>query len=91
MPKPAELKEQFAAVFVEMDANPRPCALKLEGVEGLSVDLVDGEPVFRAGADSAKACFRKRWLAEHPFPLALRSGMKLKLVPTSGNRVKVRV
>lgn len=88
---PVELKEQFAAVFVEMDAHPRLLKLTLEGVDGMTLDLVDGEPVFSDGATTAKASFRKRWLAEHEVPLALKSGLKLKLVPTSGNRVKVRI
>ena len=88
---PSELKDQFAAVFAEMDANPRQLKLTLADVDGLSVDLVDGEPVFIAAESRVKACFRKRWLAEHVVPLALRSDMKLKLIPTSGNRVKVRV
>ena len=88
---PSELKEQFAAVFVEMDARPRPLVLTLAGVDGLSIDLVDGEPVFCASDERAAASFRRRWLAEHTVPLVLRSGMKLKLTPTSGNRVKVRI
>ena len=87
---PSELRAQFAAVFAEMDANPRPLKLTLAGVEGFAVDLEDGEPVFLAGGERAAARFRRRWLAEHEVPLRLRSGMKLKLVPTSGNRVKVR-
>ncbi len=87
---PAELKNQFAAVFAEMDANPRPLKLTLTGVEGFTIDLVDGEPVFLTADERAEACFRRRWLAEHEVPLRLRSGMKLKLLPTSGNRVKVR-
>ena len=87
---PSELKDQFAAVFVEMDAHPRPLKLKLAAVDGMSVDIIDGEPVFCAGAERAKACFRKRWLAEHAVPLALKSGMTIKLLPPSGNRVKVR-
>jgi hypothetical protein len=88
---PAELRDQFAAVFAEMDARPRRLTLPLAGVEGFAVDLVDGEPVFRAGAEEARGRFRRRYLAEHDVPLRLRSGMKLKLIPTSGNRVKVRV
>ncbi|MGN0855544.1 MAG: hypothetical protein ACI4R9_08505 [Kiritimatiellia bacterium] len=91
MPTPTELKAQFAAVFVEMDARPRPLKLTLAGVDGMTLDLVDGEPVFSDGAEQAKASFRRRWLAEHEVPLVLRSGMKLRLLPTSGNRVKVRV
>lgn len=83
-----ELRDQFAAVFADLDANPRPLVLPVRSA--FAIDLEAGEPVFVADGCRVRANYRGRWLAEHPVPLSVRPGMKLKFQPTSGNRVKVR-
>ena len=85
---PEEYRAFFAEVFAALDATPRTMKVKVFG-EGLTVDLVDGDPVFKTVGGSAKADFRLRWLAEHPVPLTL--GKKSVFTLTTGNRVKVRV
>ena len=87
---PRAFREFFAEVFARLDAVPKRSVMKLlKG--GVTVDLVDGEPCFVAPDGSrAQAKFRRRWLAEHSVPLALRAGDRLTFVPTAGNRVKVR-
>ena len=86
----AALKAQFAEVFADLDACPRRVAFAVYA-EGFTLDLPDGEPVFARGASAAPANFRGRWLAEHPVPLTLRRKATFTLVPTTGNRVKVRI
>ena len=83
-----ELKDQLAAVFADLDANPRPLVLPVQS--SFTVDYEAGEPVFVADGERVRASFRGRWLPEHPVPLSLRPGAELKFLPTSGNRVKVR-
>ena len=85
-----EFRAFFAEVFAALDATSRIVKVKVSG-EGLQIDLVDGEPVFSVGGGLAKACFRRRWLAEHPVPVKLGRTSVFTFVPTSGNRVKVRV
>lgn len=90
---PARLVSLFAEVFASLDAFPRPVEVTLDlgGAEGFALDCVAGEPVFsRAGAVCA-ASFRRRWLAEHPVPLALGRTTRLRFEPTHANRVRVRV
>ena len=62
---PEEYRAFFAEVFAALDATPRTMKVKVFG-EGLTIDLVDGDPVFKTVGGSAKADFRLRWLAEHP-------------------------
>lgn len=78
----------FAAVFAEMDANPRPVEVK--ALADFEIGLDRGEPVFTCGGESLRANFRGRWLAEHPVPLRVRAGDRLGFVPTTANRVKCR-
>ena len=87
---PEEYRAFFAEVFAALDATPRMIKVKVFG-EGLTIDLVDGNPVFKTADGFAKADFRLRWLAEHPVPLVLRKKSVFTFVPTTGNRVKVRV
>ena len=87
---PEEFRDFFAGVFSELDANPREMKVKVFG-KGLEIDLVDGNPVFTAGGKSARADFRRRWLAEHPVPARLGRTSVFTFLPTSGNRVKVRI
>ena len=84
------LKAQFAEVFADLDAVPRPVRFPVRA-EGFTLDLVDGEPRFERGKTAAQANFRGRWLAEHPVPLTLKRKATFALAPTTGNRVKVRV
>ena len=87
---PEEYRAFFAEVCAALDASPRTMKVKVFG-EGLKIDLVDGNPVFKTANGSAKADFRLRWLAEHPVPLVLGKKSVFTFVPTTGNRVKVRV
>jgi len=97
-PSPGFLRDCFAAVFASLDERPRPLAVDVyaENEEGLSVsvDIVGGNPVFAMeGQPPAAADFRRRWLAEHPAPLVFRrrGATRLLMMPTTGNRVKVRL
>ena len=87
---PEEYRAFFAEVFAALDATPRTTKVKVFG-EGLTIDLVDGNPVFKTAGGSVKANFRLRWLAEHPVPVELGRNSVFTFVPTTGNRVKVRV
>ena len=77
--------EEYRAFFAEVFAAVKVFA------EGLTIDLVEGNPVFNTAGGSAKADFRLRWLAEHPVPITLGKKSVFTFVPTTGNRVKVRV
>ncbi len=96
-PMPAELKAYMAQVFASLDEKPRKIFLEIdakgEKEADVSIDLVDGEPVFSVeGHRSVRGSYRGRWLAEHPVPLVLRKGRtRLVLEPTTGNRVRVRL
>ena len=85
-----ELCDQFAAVLVDLDANPREVSFEVRA-PGAVLGYERGEPVFSVGEESVRASFRGRWLAEHDVPLTLGPKNVFRLLPTSGNRVKVRV
>ena len=87
---PEEYRAFFAEVFAALDATPRSMKVKVFA-EGLTIDLVEGNPVFKTAGGSAKADFRLRWLAEHPVPIMLGKKSVFTFVPTTGNRVKVKV
>ena len=95
-PSPQELRRYLAAVFAALDERPRRLYLTIDvrgaGAAKVSLDLEDGEPVFRIeGRKPAKCRLGRRYLAEHPVPLVLRGGfVALVLEPVSGNRVRVR-
>ncbi len=88
-----KLKAFFASIFADLDANPRRLKVKLvleDAPAPCRLDLKNGEPLFYVGDECARAHFRHRWIAEHPVPLNLLSGLKLTFSSTRGNRVKVR-
>jgi len=87
---PSDYRTFFAEVFAALDASPREMKVKVFA-EGLRIDLVEGDPVFTTPEGSAKADFRRRWLAEHPVPVTLGKTSVFTFVPTTGNRVKVRI
>jgi len=87
----------FAEVFAALDAKPRAVEVEIDFSEAfidepVVLDFEKGEPVFRQeGCNVAHAKFRGRWLAEHGVPQTLSTGVaKFKLMPTDGNRIKVR-
>ncbi len=93
---PERLKGFFAEVLSALDGRPRQRMVEVdlrEVPDGAEMDMEDGEPVFRTkDGSSVRASFRRRYLAEHPVPLALPGGRRTRLVltPTTGNRVKAR-
>ena len=87
-PTPREVRDMFAEILAEMDANPRPVSVK--ALADFEIELDRGEPVFTCGGESLRANFRGRWLAEHPVPLRVRTGDRIRFLPTTANRVKVR-
>jgi len=95
-PSPHELRRYLADVFASLDERPRRLYLEIDvrgaGAAQVSLDLEDGEPVFRIeGQKPAKCRLGRRYLAEHPVPLVLRGGCAaLVMEPVSGNRVRVR-
>ena len=96
-PSPHELRHYLAEVFASLDERPRKLYLTIDargaGAAEVSMDLEDGEPVFRIeGQKPAKCRLRRRYFAEHPVPLVLRGGCAaFVLEPTTGNRVRVRM
>lgn len=83
----------LAEVFADLDARPRPLDLELDFSQApgsRSLDLKDGEVVLRSPGVAFAVLLRRRWLAEHPVPLPLRRRTRLRLVPTDGNRIRVR-
>ncbi len=96
-PAPGALKGYFAEIFASLDAQPRPLlvTVKAHNDRGarVSVAFKDGNPVFRIeGRKDVPADFRGRWLPEHPVPFYFPEygTCTLALIPTTGNRVKVR-
>ncbi|MBR1920909.1 MAG: hypothetical protein IJ829_02755 [Kiritimatiellae bacterium] len=87
---PSDYRAFFAEVFAELDARPRKMKVKVFG-DGLVVDMREGNPVFSASGETARADYRRRWIAEHPVPVTLGRASVFTFVPTSGNRVKVRI
>ena len=88
---PEDYRRFFAEVLAALDEVPRTVKVKVFGA-GLTVDFEEGNPVFRMeGRRSVRADYRRRWLAEHPVPLTLGKSDVFTFVPTTGNRVKVRV
>ena len=94
-PSPQELRRYLADVFASLDERPRCLYLTIDvrgaGAAEVSLDLEDGEPVFRIeGQKPAKCKLGRRYLAEHPVPLVLNGGLAaFVLEPVSGNRVRV--
>ena len=88
---PEEYRDFFAEVFADLDGNPRRTGVRFKADE-LTINVVEGNPVFIVGDAESVADFRGRWLPEHPVPLRLHGPKThvLRLVPTTGNRVKVR-
>jgi hypothetical protein len=91
------LRRCFAEIFRSLDARPRRLVVSV-GVANeerlpASVTLREGKIVFRVGEQEAVGDFRRRWLACHPVPLVFppSRAMRLFLVPTTGNRVKVMI
>ena len=96
-PAPGELRRCFAAILSELDARPRPLRVRVEtaNAEGAAASLdfdAEGRVVFGVtGRKNAVADFRRRWLADHPVPLALGPRpVTLLFEPVSGNRVRIR-
>lgn len=92
---PAFLGRCLAEVFASLDEHPRRLGVKIELPPGteMRLDLRQGELfVAIAHHGSRQMHYRRRWLAEHPVPLKTnRAGrLYLTLIPTTGNRVKVR-
>ena len=89
---PEEYRDFFASVLADLDERPR--ALTVEFLaDDLVIDLAGGEVVFSMpGRKDVRGNFRRRWLPEHPVPLHLKGTRPhvLKLLPTSGNRVRFR-
>ena len=87
---PKEFRDFFAEVFAMMDAEPVSRKFRVSS-DGLEIDFAGGNPVFRIGAQAVDADFRGRWLPEHPVPVKLSGQSVFSFVPTTGNRVKVRI
>ena len=96
-PSPAALRECFCEIMRNLDAMPRAILATVRTANALkadvSLEMDGGEPVFRVeGRNASKANFGGRWLAEHPSPLRFSPrGTRLVMLPTTGNRVKVRL
>ena len=97
-PSPEFLRDCFAAVFASLDERPRALEVDVyaecESFSEAAITIVDGNPVFLIdGRGVTCADFRRRWLAEHPVPLILKKKgpTRLRMLPTTGNRVKVAV
>lgn len=96
-PSPEFLRDCFAEIFASLDERPR--RLRVDVYAGSAsrsetvMTMVEGNPVFVIDGNGVMcANFRRRWLAEHPVPLVFGQDKptKLVMIPTTGNRVKVR-
>lgn len=89
---PEDFRDFFAAVFARLDARPHATGVRFKAHD-LEIDIANGNPVFIVGETRCVADFRGRWLPEHPVPLRFHGPEThaLRFVPTTGNRVKVRV
>ena len=86
------LKDQFAAVFSELDARPRRLRAVVRGAEGFAIDFDCGEAIIVSPTgERVRAGFRHRYLAEHETPFVLGVKNIFEMIPTTGNRVKVRI
>ncbi len=96
-PAPEALRRYIAEVFASLDERPRILFMTLDARNALGarvfIDLREGEPVACVdGYGETAMPLRRRWIAEHPVPLAVPGGGKLRLIltPTDANRVRVR-
>lgn len=85
-----EFRDFFAEVFATMDAEPVSRRFKVRSA-GLEIGYEDGDPVFTVAGRSVRADFRRRWLPEHPVPVRPGRNSVFSFIPTTGNRVKVRI
>lgn len=103
-PDPRKIADCFRALARELDANPRPMRVKVafdaENAEflkrakkplpeiALDFDPKSGRPVVVAGAGRAGFDIRRRWIPDHPVPLAFPC--ELLVDPVDANRFRVR-
>lgn len=83
-----------------MDERPQGMCLVVESdvPSALDVDPSDGNLVALAGGESAKFSLRRRWIPEHPVPIALgpcdgKGGTRMTVLlidPADANRFRVR-
>jgi hypothetical protein len=96
-PSPEFLRDCFAEILASLDERPRRLRVDVHaGSESRSetvLTMVDGNPAFIIDGNGVTcANFRRRWIAEHPVPLVFSQDRttRLVMIPTTGNRVKVR-
>ena len=96
--RPEELAGYFVEIARRLDERPQKMRLVVEASvpAALDFDPADGNPVVRVREDTMKFDIRRRWIPEHPVPLALgaAAGRKRRTVllidPVDGNRFRVR-
>lgn len=97
--RPEEVAGYFMELARHLDAKPRRMRLVIESTVPLSLDFspADGQPTVTVGGETAAFNVRRRWIPDHPVPLALGPApsrrMKrttLLIDPVDGNRFRVR-
>lgn len=95
---PAEIAACFAEIARSLDAHPRRLALVIDSSVPAVLDIDGDGGDFTVSANGAQHRFslRRRWIAEHPVPLAFGPGadggkrlVRLKIDPATGNRFRV--
>ena len=99
-PDAAALADAIRAIAAEMDAHPRPAKICIKATAEpgrvFTIDADAGGARFKVSDSSAPdrdavADVRRRWICEHPLPLAIRPGTRTVLyaVPVDANRFRV--
>ena len=100
-PDPEDIASYLAAVARRLDERPEPMLITVDSPDGVSLDAdADGRLVVKvAGCRPKRLDLRRRWIADHPFPLSFaarpfllffRRRLRLVVRPVSGNRFRVR-
>ena len=101
-PSPEDVASYLAAVACRLDERPEPMSVVVDSPDGVSLDADgDGRLVVKvSGRKPKKLDLRRRWIADHPFPLDFsarpflfffRRRLRLIVRPVSGNRFRVSV
>ena len=95
---PEELAGYFTEIARRLDAHPQKMRLVIESTVPVCLDFdpEDGDPVVSVGGLERKFRIRRRWIPEHPVPLAIGAPhaalrrIVLLIDPVEENRFRVR-
>ncbi len=90
---PREVAGYFVQIAEKLDEQPRKMRLFIESSVPafLDFDPSDGNPAVCVAGETHHFDIRRRWLPEHPLPLAFGPKPTVLLIdPVAGNRFRVR-